>query len=668
MAKKNIESKAVYQKTDYAPKLVTDSTLRQEQISDNDGFLQKIFWALSAIIGMMLIAFSFKSGVNADDAFQVDYSEKLIKWYTTFGSDTSALNIERGNMHFYGGFFEVIAGAFNHAIGRTPDMASYHDTRHVLIALFGLMTIIFTALLAKEIMGWKGGILALLFASFAPYFFGNALMNPKDIPFCAGFAVGMYSVYMLLQQMPIAQKRFVIGAILGIVMAFGTRAGGLLLVAYYGIFALVHVVLKNGLGDFFSNKSLLISYIKTFLIIVIAGYFGALLFWPYGLISPLKNPFTALSEFEALSIKIRVLFEGNAVMSNNLPWYYPISSIIRSIPLYALLGLGLSFPLSYFLWKKYSPVGVFMAFFVAIFPVFYVILKHSILHNGWRHLLFVWPGIVLLSTMSFMFLKDWLAKRNENASYAVYALAGLLMIMPLVHIFKNSAYPYIYYNEAFGGVKAAFGQYETDYWGVSVRKGVEYLEEKGVLGSDMQPVTVASSMVYALEAYTHKYDAKPLKRAYVRYANRDEKPWDYAIFPSLFVSGEQIRSGNWPMKSQVVHTVEVDGVPILVVMKQDSAHYAFKGEQAIKQNDVAKGLEYFQLSVSQYPDNEEAWFGLANCQLAAQNYPDCKKALDKALKINPVNPNVLNLMYEYYQRTNNKGEADKIAARLKKLQ
>ena len=639
-----------------APKLVTDYTLRQDIDDTNQGLLQKIFLGLSVIILLWLIVFSLKSGVNADDAFQVDYSEKLVKWYATAGKDVSALDIPKGNMHYYGGFFEVIAGATTHSFGLTPLDEKYHDVRHILIAILGFLSIVSIALLAKEIAGWKAGILALLFATMSPYFFGNALMNPKDIPFCAGFSLGMLGIYMVLKQMPKPQKRFIVCAILGIIMAFGTRAGGLLLIAYFGLFAFIHVWLKDGLGQLFSNKTLLISYLKTFSIIVIAGYFGGLLFWPYGLVKPFTNPFKALSEFESLSIKIRVLFDGNAVMSDKLPWHYPISSILRSIPLYALLGLGLSFPLSYVLWRRYSPLGIFMAFFATIFPVFYVIFKDSILHNGWRHLLFVWPGVVLLATLTFVYLNDWVAQRNPKAALGVWVIAAALMLLPMLHIFKNPTIPYIYYNEAYGGVKGAYGKYETDYWGVSVRQGVEYLKKEGVLGPNMDKVVVASNMVYSLEAYTGVQYGDKLRRAYVRYPTRDEKYWDYAIFPSIFVSGEQIRSGNWPMKSQVVHTVEVDGVPICVVMKQDTSHYTFKAEQAIKNNDLATAMSNFQSAVGQYPDQEEAWYGLANCNFMAQNYPACKVALDKTLTISPVNPQALNLLGQYYLRVNNPKE------------
>ena len=70
----------------------------------NDPLLKKIFQF--SIIGMVLVAglLSLGTGINGDDEYQVDYSGKLVDYYTSFGADTAALYIEKGNMHYYGGF------------------------------------------------------------------------------------------------------------------------------------------------------------------------------------------------------------------------------------------------------------------------------------------------------------------------------------------------------------------------------------------------------------------------------------------------------------------------------------------------------------------------------------------------------------------------------------
>ncbi|MCB9298184.1 MAG: hypothetical protein H6559_34450 [Lewinellaceae bacterium] len=55
---------------------------------------------------------SLFSGINGDDEFQNDYSEKLVDYYLSFGADTAALYIEKGNMHYYGGFFDLVTSLY----------------------------------------------------------------------------------------------------------------------------------------------------------------------------------------------------------------------------------------------------------------------------------------------------------------------------------------------------------------------------------------------------------------------------------------------------------------------------------------------------------------------------------------------------------------------------
>ena len=102
----------------------------------------------------MLVALSFGSGINADDKFQNDYSAKLVSYYSTFGADTSALNVPDGNMHLYGGFFEIVTDFANKALGYEASDLAYHNLRHASSAVLGWVAVLCTALLVRLIAGW----------------------------------------------------------------------------------------------------------------------------------------------------------------------------------------------------------------------------------------------------------------------------------------------------------------------------------------------------------------------------------------------------------------------------------------------------------------------------------------------------------------------------------
>ncbi|MBP8943589.1 MAG: hypothetical protein KBG76_15415, partial [Saprospiraceae bacterium] len=66
---------------------------------------------------VLMVGISPQFGINGDERFQVDYSKKLWSYYTSFGKETSALYIPEGNMHLYGGLFEILAISIQKAFG-----------------------------------------------------------------------------------------------------------------------------------------------------------------------------------------------------------------------------------------------------------------------------------------------------------------------------------------------------------------------------------------------------------------------------------------------------------------------------------------------------------------------------------------------------------------------
>lgn len=620
------------------------------QASAEWGIWKNIFIGVFLIISLYTLFLAGNAGINADEDFQVKYSESLVDWYLGVPRDTSKMSaVEKqcdplnftyrnANMHYYGGFFEVVSGMTNRILGYKSDQLSYHTIRHIWIAFFGIFALLFTALSVRLIANWRAALLALGLMFVSPYFLGNALMNPKDIPFCAGFAISIYYMLRFFQQMPEnINWKTIAGLALGFAIALGTRAGGILLFAYFGLFTLIHVWTKYGLGKFFADKALLIQYVKYGLISALAGYIGAILFWPYALQSPLSNPFKALSEFDKFAIGIKVLFDGANVMSDKTPWTYAPRSIYQTTPLIVIIGFIAAFPLILKMVRRFGGSAIFIALFSAIFPVLYVIYKDSNMYNQWRHLLFVYPGIIITASLALYTIYEWLVAKNKIASFVFIGAIAVASLSSLLHIVQNKALSFIYYNEAVGGVKSQFGKNETDYWGMSVKNGIDYLEQQGILKPNMEKqVTIISNMGYALQTYTKKYGDK-VKWLYASYPNRYKYQWDYALYTSLFVSADQMRSGNWPMKSATIHSIDVGQIPVLAVMKQDTSQRVFKAQQAIKNNDAIGAFALLQQEISQHPDNEVAISNLAELYLNTGKFAEAKSLAEQLLKISPEN-------------------------------
>jgi tetratricopeptide (TPR) repeat protein len=607
--------------------------------SSQDPFLKKVFWGMAGVLGILLLLFSLGSGLNGDDEYQNDYSEKLLAYYATGGEDASALNIPKGNMHYYGGFFDILTGVANQALGYEVNDPAYHDVRHLFNGLFGWLLMLLTALLVKEIAGWRSAILAFLFMYLSPRLLGHSFMNPKDIPFAAGYVMALLFMVRWLARMPKFHYPSMAGVIAGIALAVATRAGGLLLVPYLVLFAGLDFLFKYGFKGLTSKTALVGRYALGGVAMIVGGYILAILFWPYALDNPLSHPFKALTEFSQLGVKIRVLFEGENVMSDNTPWYYALKWIFMTIPIYVLLGVGAGIALLLPLWKRYQPLPLFIAVFAFVFPLAYIIYKDSILHDGWRHLIFVYPGMIVLATLAWTWLEERF-KDRKPVRYAIWGVLVLLMLEPTVFIARNIHYPYVYFNPLIGGVQGAYGEYEMDYWGVSVKQAIDWMEEEGIISEDMEEtIRVASSFSYNIQKYlSKKYNGK-VKTNYVKYSQRYDKEWDYAIFPSRYVRGPHLREGIWP-SSKAVHIVEANGVPLTAVLKAEEK-YAFEGQQALMSKDWAKATQAFLQEVEKYPDNELAWLGLANAAVNTQQYPQAISYAEKALGVVPDNVQAL---------------------------
>jgi tetratricopeptide (TPR) repeat protein len=592
---------------------------------------------ISTLAGLVvLVALSLSTGINGDDEYQNDYSAKLVDYYSSFGADTAALNIPKGNMHLYGGFFDLVTGTVNAALGLEVDDAGYHQVRHAFNAIMGWLAMLFIALFVSHIAGPRAAVFAFVIAFLSPRFFGHSLMNPKDIPFAAGYIIALYFLFRILRMMPKPNWKLAAGLAAGFGLALATRAGGLLIVGYIGLFFAGHYLTTQGVAKLAQPKTWL-PYLTYGLGAAVAGYILAVLFWPYALVNPISHPLEALTEFSNLGIRIRVLFEGENVMSDSTAWYYPLSWIVRTIPLIVLVGFLGSLFLYPKLTQRYGGLPVNLLLFTSLFPLFYIIYKDSLLHDGWRHLMFVYPGLVILATLFWLELEKLpLLQQPKWARSALYAVVGILLLLPTLFIVRNPHLSYVYFNEAFGGIQAAYGNYETDYWGVSVKEAIDWMEEEGIISPDMQDsVTIASSYSYILRKQLGDRYGDIVRVRYVKYSQRFSLDWDYAIFPARYVRGPHLRDGIWP-SSKAIHVIEANGVPLAAILHAPT-DAVFEGEQAVKQRNWPVAIEAFEREVADYPDNELAWTGLANAYLNSGRFPEAQNAADKVLEIVPQN-------------------------------
>jgi hypothetical protein len=590
----------------------------------------KIYKILLPVLGLIMIFMAINSGLNADEEFQYDYSEKLVDYYSSFGADQAALKIDKGNMHYYGGLFDTVTGFVNQILGFEQTEAGYRQVRHIFIALFGWLALFFTAQLTRLIGGVRAAVLAACILFLSPRFLGHALMNPKDIPFAMGNIMAIYFLYKSYLDWPTIKWKHIAGLAGGIGIAIATRAGGLLLFAYMGLFSLLFLFLWSKSQQKMDWSKLVKGPIFKLTIGALAGYIIAVLFWPFALQSPINNPLEALTEFSKLGIRIRVLFEGENVMSDTTAVTYALKWVLITIPPAVILGFLLSLTFGRSFLKRYRLLPSFMLFFCFAFPLAYVMYKDSTLHDGWRHLIFLYPTLVIFAALSWDLLWDKFQDKKAIL-YGTLGVLVLLQINPARYIVMNAAYPYTYFNMIVGGVDGAFGNYETDYWGVSLKQAIEEMDERGYF-PEGDTVMLVSHFSFSLQKYIqNKYQGR-VKTGYVKYYSRYMKDWDYGIFPTRYIRSGQLRSGGYPT-SRSLFTIDADNVPLLSVEKGGGS--IFVGEQAIQNNDVATAAAAFEKELESYPNNPDALLGLTRANLGLQNWQKAVDYADDYIKLAP---------------------------------
>ena len=69
---------------------------RPDYTTANDPMLRKIFMGIAAFGLLIMLWMALGSGINGDEKFQYNYSQKLVSYYSTFGKDTSAFEYAGG--------------------------------------------------------------------------------------------------------------------------------------------------------------------------------------------------------------------------------------------------------------------------------------------------------------------------------------------------------------------------------------------------------------------------------------------------------------------------------------------------------------------------------------------------------------------------------------------
>ena len=427
------------------------------------------FLLFGALFLLILCTF-LHYGLTWDEEHSKINGEIALHWYASGFADPSQLTTF--NYHLYGSFFNLLA---RFAAAVSP--LGFYETSHFLIALFGLLTVFGVYRIGTRIAGPMGGFFSALFLALTPVFYGHSFNNPKDIPLTALFVLSLDCMLGLYESLPKPTRALLIrlGVLIGLTL--GVRVGGLILFGYLAVLCLGWLGARRQLS---LKKG--IALVQPLLWVLAIGWGVMLVFWPYAELSPLLNPFRALSESTHFAWNLTVFFEGQYISAMQLPWRYLPTWFAIQLPEFYFISLAAGIFLgfrflkqkNFSLKKRDQLIQIAFLCFAFVFPLSVAIIFKSTVYDGMRHFLFVLPVLTLLAGVSLA--KTFKSGIPLQCKQVVAALVAGSLILTVVDMVQLHPYEYVYFNRLVaGGLAKASERFETDYWGDSYKEGLEWV-------------------------------------------------------------------------------------------------------------------------------------------------------------------------------------------------
>jgi hypothetical protein len=442
--------------------------------------------AAALLLLLVMVALSRDFGFTWDERFQQKYGEEI--WEYVHGRlPRATFDTDEGNQYLYGGLVELISVGAQRAVG-----ADTYVVRHAVNAVFGWLGVVICGIVAGRAFGRRAGWIASALLVLAPRYFGDAMNNPKDVPFAVmAMAVVGATLTLNWRQPRLSWPRAALLAA-GVALAINIRPLGLVLLIYaagvIGLGSLLFALFTSAPDRW---RLFAINLMRLAVIAVVSIPAGTIV-WPYAQAQPYIRPLTAFIKTTQLDWArgFDVLFAGQNLGAGAVPWTYVPFWLVMALPPVVLLGCAVSWLVVRRGIQQAMAWTGLLAFAGA--PVAAAIVRNATIYDGIRHLLFVVPPIVVLAGAG------WSALLGTRAR----TVAGLLLLVgiaePLLFQFRNHPNQIVYFTPLMGGPRAAFARYDMDYWGNSVLQAVEWADR--LARESALPLIVSGNPIQAVDA------------------------------------------------------------------------------------------------------------------------------------------------------------------------
>lgn len=424
--------------------------------------------------GLIVIVAIYRDfGISWDEPVQSHFGEGVVRYFASGGDDRSVNDYL--DMRFYGPLFELgTALLYGASSDPSGNPAAKYEVRHLATAISGLVAVLGVMFIARNLPGRWTMLYSGIALATLPRFFGHAFINSKDIPFACGFAWSMAGLIALNLE-PRSTKRAVLAAA-PLAITLGIRPGGLpLLLALHACIAAIGFWSR---GE--TKPQAMVRPLMMAAMVWVVAWLGMISLWPWAHEAPFMNPISAIRAALSFSHTFPVLFDGRVTMSDSLPRYYLVKYLaITTPPLTLILFLiGIAASVRSQLHHRASSVTLVLASLQLwlIVPLVLLAIRRPTVYDGIRHVLFVLPAVALFAGWGATWLVERMTKGKIRGLASV--LLGLALVLPAVHVVRLHPYQMTYFNALVGGLEGANGKYEMDYWLLSYKEAMEWVNER----------------------------------------------------------------------------------------------------------------------------------------------------------------------------------------------
>ncbi len=429
--------------------------------------------------GLIICALFLMAGLVLAGDYGINYDERAQRQIAQANRDyilgqSDRIDTELYHDRVYGVVFELPLLLAEGILG-LEDYYYVHRLRLTLTHLLFIIGAFFCWRLAYRLTDHRLiALLALLLFLLHPRLYAHSYLNSKDLPFLALLIIALY----LLER---AFRKDTVGAF----VLLGIAVGILTNLRIMGLGLLAAALAMRGLdllgaAGWPERKPILLT----------AGVFaltaGLTLYavTPYAWANPVDYLITSLSLTVNHPVVLPQLFQGQLLLSNELPPHYAaVWFAITTPPPILLLGfVGLAM-VAVRAWRRPGAVfrntrRRFLVLLAACFllPPLAAALLGSNQYEGWRQLYFLYAPFCLLAALGGGWLLTALSRRRYGPA-GLYGLAGVglgltLLQMAQIHPLQTDYFNFLVNRTTPERLRT---QYAMDYWKLAAGDGLQYL-------------------------------------------------------------------------------------------------------------------------------------------------------------------------------------------------